>query len=91
MEMKQVGHIASIDTQTITKVVGKTIEETCASKAFQQEAHKIKLTDLKERGRNRLNEARQKVREEEQKRKQRFIVPEKKDDWEKEFDEDLIW
>lgn len=72
-------------------MVGKTIEEACASKAFQQEANKIKLTDLKERGRERLNDARKKIREEEKKRKQRFIVPEKKDNWEQEFDEDLLW
>ena len=72
-------------------MVGKTIEEACASKAFQQEANKIQLTDLKERGRERLNDARRKIREEEKKRKQRFIVPEKKDNWEQEFDEDLLW
>ena len=29
--------------------------------------------------------------EEEKKRKQRFIVPEKKDAWDEEFDNDLLW
>ncbi|KAK8790647.1 hypothetical protein WA538_001885 [Blastocystis sp. DL] len=78
--------------RSITKVIGQTIEEACASKAVQQEGNKIKLTDLKERGKNRLNDARQKLREEEKKRKARFIVPEaKKDDWDKEFGDDLLW
>jgi singapore isolate B (sub-type 7) whole genome shotgun sequence assembly, scaffold_0 len=73
-------------------VIGQTIEEACASKAVQQEGNKIKLTDLKERGKNHLNDARQKLREEEKKRKARFIVPEaKKDDWDKEFGDDLLW
>lgn len=59
---------------------------------MQQEGNKIKLTDLKERGKNRLNDARQKLREEEKKRKARFTVPEApKDDWDKEFGDDLLW
>ncbi|KAK8793602.1 hypothetical protein WA171_002736 [Blastocystis sp. BT1] len=78
--------------RSITKVIGQTIEEACASKAVQQEGNKIKLSDLKEKGKNRLNDARQKLREEEKKRKARFSVPEpKKDDWDKEFGDDLLW
>ena len=39
-----------------------------------------------------MNDARQKLREEEKKRKARFSVPEpKKDDWDKEFGDDLLW
>ena len=73
-------------------MIGQTIEEACASKAVQQEGNKIKLSDLKERGKNRLNDARQKLREEEKKRKARFTVPETpKDDWDKEFGDDLLW
>ena len=47
---------------------------------------------MKERGKNRLNDARQKLREEEKKRKARFTVPEApKDEWDKEFGDDLLW
>ena len=92
MSVKEVvfNHIFII-LQSITKVIGQTIEEACASKAMQQEGNKIKLTDLKERGKNRLIDAKKKLIEEEKKRKQRFIVPEKKDDWDDEFDNDLLW
>ena len=72
-------------------MVGQTIEEICASRAYQQEGNKIKLTDLKSRGKTHLDDARKKVREEEKKRNQRFIVPEKKDAWDEEFDNDLLW
>ena len=51
-------------------MVGQTIEEICASRAYQQEGNKIKLTDLKSRGKTHLDDARKKVREEEKKRKE---------------------
>ena len=47
---------------------------------MQQEGNKIKLTDLKERGKNRLIDA-----------KKKLIEEEKKDEWDDEFDNDLLW
>ena len=55
-------------------MVGQTIEEICASKAYQQEGNKIKLTDLKSRGKTHLDDARKKVREEEKKRREEELL-----------------
>lgn len=77
--------------QDVTKEIGKNIESIAAYKAVLQVGDKIKMTDIKSRGKNKLAEIRKKIRDEEAKKKKRYQPIKTEEKLGDEFDADLLW
>ncbi|KAK8789878.1 hypothetical protein WA158_006658 [Blastocystis sp. Blastoise] len=81
----------SITDKKVTKEIGKNIESIAAYKAVSQIGDKIKLSDVKSKGKNKLQEIRDKIKEEEDRKKKRYEVKKTEESLGDEFDADLLW